>query len=164
VHYTNWSTLNFCISVHCSDAFEFEFFDSSRADPSWDILILELKPRRIFFMYSFFSSKYIFFFLLLPISETENREIFWKKHEFQFSSLHFFFELKGKGHKPSRVELKIVQLELWLEPAWLGLITGVQGNSKVHSQLRCLISGLLYYLIKVYNKIKSLSNMYEFSD
>ena len=32
----------------------------------------------------------------------------------------------------------------------------------VHSQLRCLISGLLYYLIKVYNKIKSKSNMYDF--
>ena len=28
-----------------------------------------------------------------------------------------------KGHKPSRAELKILQLELWLEPARLGLIT-----------------------------------------
>ena len=32
-------------------------------------------------------------------------------------------ELEGNGHKPSRAELKIVQLEPWLEPAWLGLIT-----------------------------------------
>jgi hypothetical protein len=28
-----------------------------------------------------------------------------------------------KGHEPSRAELKIFQLELWLEPARLGLIT-----------------------------------------
>ena len=28
-----------------------------------------------------------------------------------------------KGHEPSWAELKIFQLELWLEPAWLGLIT-----------------------------------------
>ena len=28
-----------------------------------------------------------------------------------------------KGHKPSRVKLKILQLELWLKPAWLRLIT-----------------------------------------
>ena len=32
-------------------------------------------------------------------------------------------ELNQKGHKPSRAELKILQLELWLEPARLGLIT-----------------------------------------
>ena len=32
-------------------------------------------------------------------------------------------ELEGKGHEPSRAELKIVQLEPWLEPARLGLIT-----------------------------------------
>ena len=32
-------------------------------------------------------------------------------------------ELKKKTHKPSRAELKILQLELWLEPARLGLIT-----------------------------------------
>ena len=29
-------------------------------------------------------------------------------------------ELKEKGHEPSRAELKISQLELWLEPARLG--------------------------------------------
>ena len=32
-------------------------------------------------------------------------------------------ELEGKGHEPSRAELKILQLELRLEPARLGLIT-----------------------------------------
>ena len=32
-----------------------------------------------------------------------------------------------KGHEPSRVELKIFQLELWLEPARLGLITNTYG-------------------------------------
>ena len=58
-----------------------------------------------------------------------------------FFATHFFFsgqqkwkfsdfrveknksELKQKGHEPSRAELKILQLELWLEPARLGLIT-----------------------------------------
>jgi hypothetical protein len=149
VHYTNWSTLNFCISVHCSDAFEFEFFDSSRADPSWDILILELKPRRIFFMYSFFSSKYIFFFLLLPISETENREIFWKKHEFQFSSLHFFLSCREKAM--GRVELKILHLELWLKPAWLGLITSVQSTEVGRA---FLIHFQKLFLNKVFIRIK----------
>ena len=34
-------------------------------------------------------------------------------------------ELKEKGHEPSRAELKIPQLELWLEPARLGLITSI---------------------------------------
>ena len=32
-------------------------------------------------------------------------------------------ELEVKGHEPSRAELKKVQLEPWLEPARLGLIT-----------------------------------------
>ena len=35
------------------------------------------------------------------------------------------FELKEKGHEPSWAELKIPQLELWLEPARLGLITTI---------------------------------------
>ena len=30
---------------------------------------------------------------------------------------------RQKGHEPSQAELKILQLELWLEPARLGLIT-----------------------------------------
>ena len=41
-----------------------------------------------------------------------------------FSSLNREIpELEGIGHEPSRAELKIVQLEPWLEPARLGLIT-----------------------------------------
>ena len=55
-----------------------------------------------------------------------NLEIFWKCKSnkekitiFQFSSWNFFFELKGKGHEPSRAKLKKLQLE----PVWLGLIT-----------------------------------------
>jgi hypothetical protein len=44
-------------------------------------------------------------------------------------------ELKEKGHEPSRAELKIPQLELWLEPARLGLITNgylrFKGNGKI---------------------------------
>ena len=43
--------------------------------------------------------------------------IFW------FSSWNKIFELNRKGHKPRRAKLKILQLELWLEPARLGLIT-----------------------------------------
>ena len=42
---------------------------------------------------------------------------------FGFSSWFFISELDKKGHEPSRAELKILQLELWLEPARLGLIT-----------------------------------------
>ena len=46
----------------------------------------------------------------------------WKKG--RFSSLNRQIpELEGKGHEPSRAELKIIQLEPWLEPARLGLIT-----------------------------------------
>ena len=63
---------------------------------------------------------------------TKNREVFWKSKEnkekntiFQFSSWNFFSELKEKGHEPSRAKLKILQLELWLKPARLGLITSV---------------------------------------
>jgi hypothetical protein len=48
-----------------------------------------------------------------------------KKFEKKFSSFlaNFDSELNEKGHEPSRAELKILQLELWLEPARLGLIT-----------------------------------------
>ena len=35
----------------------------------------------------------------------------------------FASELSEKGHEPSLAELKILQLEPWLEPARLGLIT-----------------------------------------
>ena len=43
--------------------------------------------------------------------------IFW------FSSGIFFSSWWRKGHEPSRAQLKIVQLEPWLEPARLGFIT-----------------------------------------
>ena len=42
-----------------------------------------------------------------------------------FSSFRPIFEFELDGKRP-RAELKIFQLELWLEPAWLGLITSVQ--------------------------------------
>ena len=42
-----------------------------------------------------------------------------------FEPTFLISELKGKGHKPSRAELKILQLELRLEPARLGLITSI---------------------------------------
>ena len=41
-------------------------------------------------------------------------------------SAHFrqVFDIELKGKKvTSQAELKILQLKLWLEPAWLGLIT-----------------------------------------
>ena len=44
---------------------------------------------------------------------------------YDFRAGFFFVELKGKSHEPSRAELKIIQLELWLEPARLGLITSM---------------------------------------
>jgi hypothetical protein len=57
-------------------------------------------------------------------------KIQWKKEKKNpsvknclFLSQFLIFELRGKGHKPSRAELKILQLELWLSPAQLGLIT-----------------------------------------
>ena len=53
----------------------------------------------------------------------------WQKKSLvfcRFSSLHRkISELKGKGHEPSRAELKILQLKLQLEPAPLGLITTI---------------------------------------
>ena len=45
----------------------------------------------------------------------------WQKKAFRAEKNNS--ELKEKGHEPSRAELKISQLELWLEPARLGLIT-----------------------------------------
>ena len=56
----------------------------------------------------------------------------WKKPEknivkkcgfFIFEPRFLINELREKGHEPSRAELKNLQLELWLEPARLGLIT-----------------------------------------
>ena len=51
-----------------------------------------------------------------------------KKYEWIWKFLLVFgqFSISSwweKGHEPSQAELKILQLELWLEPARLGLIT-----------------------------------------
>ena len=53
------------------------------------------------------------------IKKIKKMEISARFGRFSFSSW------REKGHKPSRAraELKILQLELWLKPAWLGLIT-----------------------------------------
>ena len=51
--------------------------------------------------------------------------------EYKKNTYFWIFELIfyiRAGHKRSRAELKIVQLELWLEPARLGLIT----NNQIH--------------------------------
>ena len=46
------------------------------------------------------------------------------KSKFRLVFARFFISSwMKKGHEPSRAELKILQLELWLEPARLGLIT-----------------------------------------
>ena len=47
-----------------------------------------------------------------------------KNAYFWFSSWNKNFELKGKDHKPGWAKLKILQLKLWLKPAWLGLFKG----------------------------------------
>ena len=53
--------------------------------------------------------------------------IFQLKIEFQLVSGQFSISSwSEKGHKLSWAELKILQLELWLEPARLGLITTKQ--------------------------------------
>ena len=51
---------------------------------------------------------------------------------------------KEKGHKPSRAELKKVQLEPWLEPAWLGLITSNYINIFQKIEIQTII---LSYLV-----------------
>ena len=51
-----------------------------------------------------------------------------------FSSLEWkIYELTGKGHKPSRAKPKILQLELHLEPARLGLITSKYSQAYIPS-------------------------------
>jgi len=55
----------------------------------------------------------------------ENR---YSTENWNFSSFFSQFSIPSwseKGHEPSRAELKILQLELWLKPAWLGLITTI---------------------------------------
>ena len=59
----------------------------------------------------------------------------WQKKAFRAEKNNS--ELKEKGHEPSRVELKISQLELWLEPARFGLIT----NKYVSLELIIEVSG-----------------------
>ena len=119
----------------------------SRAEPNWKVSeprraelgtsIFELKPSWFFFVtYSFFSSKLFFLGQKSVILRRKSiiylrkTKIEWKcrgnKEKmpiFRFSSWNIFFELKGKRSRaePSRAELKIIQLELWLEPAQLGL-------------------------------------------
>ena len=68
------------------------------------------------------------------VDEPCNSQILqWLKIFCWFSSLNREIpELEGKGHEPSRAELKKVQLEPWLEPARLGLIT----NSKACTSIK----------------------------
>ena len=45
------------------------------------------------------------------------------KKYFDFRAAIFLIKLNEKGHKLSQAQLKILQLQLWLEPARLKLIT-----------------------------------------
>ena len=63
-------------------------------------------------------------------------------------------ELKQKAHEPSRAELKKLQLELWLEPARLGLIT-----SKL--AYRLLIKFNLMLIPNVKNERKKLDFIFD---
>ena len=52
-----------------------------------------------------------------------------KKSKSKFRLVFVWFSIlswREKGHEPSRAELKILQLEFWLKPARLGLITNIQ--------------------------------------
>ena len=57
--------------------------------------------------------------------------------------LIFDFEQKGKRSRaePSRAKLQILQLELWLEPARLGLITIIQ-RTAVPFQRHCAVGSI----------------------
>ena len=118
----------------------------ARAEPSWSISISELKPRCNFFMYSSFSS-------ILPIFLTQTIIHFINKNQYslqkisenrvikvqnaremrkknmsgqkcQLSNFRADYFFRADGEKAtSQAELKILQLEVWLEPARLGLIT-----------------------------------------
>ena len=58
--------------------------------------------------------------------EIRKKNLGGQNANFLIFELYFFFELMGK--RP-QAELKILQLELWLEPARLGLITNVLSQS-----------------------------------
>jgi hypothetical protein len=108
--------------LHISD----EFF---RAEPSWGISIFELKPSWIFLCIAFLAQNMYFFlaftnfwtkksvilrkeknYLLLLKLKIEKfsenprklRKIRKKEQFFNFRAEIYFFELKGKGHEPSR--------------------------------------------------------------
>ena len=59
--------------------------------------------------------------------EIRKKNMSGQKCQFSDFRADFFFRADGEKAtsraKPSRAELKILQLELWLEPARLGLIT-----------------------------------------
>ena len=61
-----------------------------------------------------------------------------------------FFSLSWtqKGQEPSRAELKIIQLVLWLEPTPLGLISKLNSNSK--SKFQSLIWGYAKHAVGTY--------------
>ena len=54
------------------------------------------------------------------IIESFLEQVYYEKIQYQLKSIPSWSE---KGHEPSLAELKILQLELWLESARLGLIT-----------------------------------------
>ena len=110
--------------------------EPSRVEPSQGTLIFELKQSWIFWCIVFFLTPKISHFIKKQYYLQQSKpkiewKCRWNKKKsgrqkmaiFWFSSWKKKFELKEKGHDPSRDELKILQLELWLKPVWLRLIT-----------------------------------------
>ena len=83
----------------------------------------------------------------------------WQKKAFRAEKINS--ELKEKGHEPSRAELKISQLELWLEPARLGLIT-TSRQKKFPSQQKKFGEGLEDF-VRVFEKLTTPYVMFEIS-
>ena len=120
----------------------------SWAEPSWGISIFELKSSCQFFWciafwaQNFFScfyqclnqkfkkKKYCSLKRKLKIELTKckgNKEKKYENKKCQFSNFWAEIKFRAEGKrswgKASRAKLKILQLKLWLEPAWLELIT-----------------------------------------
>ena len=74
---------------------------------------------------------------------------------FLFFKLKYNFQAEGKQPRanPSQAELKILQLELWLEPAWLGLITNTncEGQNRFHLGSGYITISLMHGLLNMIN-------------
>ena len=134
----------------------------SRAKPNWDISIFELQPSWVFLIFSFFFTSFFLSFLLLPIFEPEHQSFFKKKKRYalqqpkikksfenakEIQKKKVFRFSSWKEKVTSRAKLKILQFELWLEPARLGLIT---------KSINYLLTGLKNFLFHIFRWCKLL--------